>query len=221
MCWWFQLKKQDGTWKYIVFDMLTAHTHTHTHTHITQSSPTPGDPVDCSPPGSSVHGILQARILKWVTISFSRGSPRPRDRTRVSHIGGRHFNLWATREAQKAHDRHIKRALNTGVISVRLVITLQCMEKVPGQPWKKSWRSVRWECGNTLLPYLFYNETLPCSKWTGNACCEHKHKWKWSTALETWVLPLQRATHQTFSTLRTTTGFSSLTSRRTPRISLH
>ena len=46
------------------------------------------DPVDCSLPGSSVHGILQARILEWVTISFSRGSSRPRDRTRVSCIGG-------------------------------------------------------------------------------------------------------------------------------------
>ena len=37
------------------------------------------DPMDCSPPGSSVHGILQARILEWVTISSSRGSFRPRD----------------------------------------------------------------------------------------------------------------------------------------------
>ena len=49
--------------------------------------------------GSSVHGILQARILKWVAISFSRGSSWPRDRTQVSCIAGRHFNLWATREA--------------------------------------------------------------------------------------------------------------------------
>ena len=45
------------------------------------------------------HGILQARILEWVIISFSRGSSRLRDRTRVSCIGGRCFNLWATREA--------------------------------------------------------------------------------------------------------------------------
>ena len=45
-------------------------------------------PVDCSPPGSSVHGILQARILEWVAISFSRGSSRPRDRTCVSYIAG-------------------------------------------------------------------------------------------------------------------------------------
>ena len=57
------------------------------------------DPVDCSPPGSSVHGILQARIVERVAISFSRGSSWPRDRTQVSRIAGRCFNLWATREA--------------------------------------------------------------------------------------------------------------------------
>ena len=66
---------------------------------VTQSCPTLCDPVDCSPSGSSDHGILQATILEWVAISFSRGSSQPRDRTRVSHIGGRRFNLWATREA--------------------------------------------------------------------------------------------------------------------------
>ena len=46
---------------------------------VTQLCPTLCDPVDCSPPGSSVHGILQARILEWVAISFSRGSSQPRD----------------------------------------------------------------------------------------------------------------------------------------------
>ena len=58
-------------------------------------------PVDCSPPSSSIHGILQARILEWVVISFSRGSSWPRDRTQVSHTAGRHFNLCTTREAPK------------------------------------------------------------------------------------------------------------------------
>ena len=58
--------------------------------------PTVCNPLDCSLSGSSVHGILQARILEWVAISFSRGSSRPRDQTRVSHIAGRRFNLWAT-----------------------------------------------------------------------------------------------------------------------------
>ena len=66
-----------------------------------QSCPTLCDPMDCSLPGSSLHGILQARVLEWVAISFSRGSSWPRDRTLVSCIAGRHFNLWATREVFK------------------------------------------------------------------------------------------------------------------------
>ena len=55
-------------------------------------------PMDCSPPGSSVHGILQARIPEWVAIPFSRGSSRPRDQTRVSCIAGRFFIVCATKE---------------------------------------------------------------------------------------------------------------------------
>ena len=66
---------------------------------VAQSCPTLCDPVDCSPPGSSIHGILQASILEWDAISFSRGSSQLRDRTQVSHTAGRHFNLCATREA--------------------------------------------------------------------------------------------------------------------------
>ena len=53
---------------------------------VTQSCPTLFDPVDCGLPGSSVHGILQAQILEWVAIPFSRGSSRPRDGTHVSCI---------------------------------------------------------------------------------------------------------------------------------------
>ena len=64
------------------------------------------DPMDCSPPGSSLHGILQARVLEWVAISFSRGSSQPRDRTQVSHVVGRCFNLWATREARTNPREH-------------------------------------------------------------------------------------------------------------------
>ena len=50
-------------------------------------------PVDSSPPSSSVHGILQANLLEWVAISFSRGSSRSRDQIQFSHIAGRCFNL--------------------------------------------------------------------------------------------------------------------------------
>ena len=65
---------------------------------VAQSCLTLCDPMDCSLPGSSVHGIFQARVLEWVAISFSKGSSQPRDGTRVSHIAGRCFTIWATRE---------------------------------------------------------------------------------------------------------------------------
>ena len=54
-------------------------------------------PMDCSLPGSSVHGIFQARVLEWVTISFSRGYSQRRDRTWVSCAAGRCLTVWATR----------------------------------------------------------------------------------------------------------------------------
>ena len=57
------------------------------------------DPMGCSLPGSSVLGILQARILEWVAIPFSRGSSRSRDQTQVSCIAGGFFTNWAIREA--------------------------------------------------------------------------------------------------------------------------
>ena len=56
--------------------------------------------MDCIPPGSSVHGISQARILEWVAISFPRTSSWPRDRTQVSCIVRKILYHWATREAQ-------------------------------------------------------------------------------------------------------------------------
>ena len=56
------------------------------------------NPMDCSPPGSSVHGILQARILEWAAISFTRGSSWPKDRTQVCYTAGRFFTIWAFRE---------------------------------------------------------------------------------------------------------------------------
>ena len=62
---------------------------------VAQSCPTLCDPMDCSLPGSSVHGIFQARVLEWIAISFSRGSSQPRDWTRVSHIIDRRFTIWA------------------------------------------------------------------------------------------------------------------------------
>ena len=61
---------------------------------VTQSCLTFCDPMDCI-----VHGILQVWMLEWVAVSFSRGSSKPRGWTQVSHIAGRFFTSWATREA--------------------------------------------------------------------------------------------------------------------------
>ena len=66
---------------------------------VAQSCLTLCDPKDCSPPGSSLHGILQARILEWVAIPFSGGSSQPRDQTQVFFTAGGFFTAWATSEA--------------------------------------------------------------------------------------------------------------------------
>ena len=88
-------------------DMTEQLTHTHTiiytkhqapwkvKVRVAQSCPTLCDPMD-----STVHGILQARILEQVAIPFFRGSSWPRDRTHISNTAGRFFTIWATREAQ-------------------------------------------------------------------------------------------------------------------------
>ena len=62
---------------------------------VAQSCPTFCDPMYCSLPGSSIHGILQARILEWGAMTSSRGSFPPRDRTWTSHIAGRFFTVRA------------------------------------------------------------------------------------------------------------------------------
>ena len=65
---------------------------------VSQLSLTLCDPMDCSPPGFSVHWILQARILEWVVVPFSRESSQPRDQTQVSCFAGRFYTIWVTRK---------------------------------------------------------------------------------------------------------------------------
>ena len=72
--------------------------HSESESEVAQSCPTLCDPMDCSLPDSSVHGIFQAIVLEWIAISFSRGSSRPRYWTRVFCIVDRRFTVWATRE---------------------------------------------------------------------------------------------------------------------------
>ena len=76
---------------------------------VTQLCLTLFDPKDHSSQGSSVHGILQARILEWITILFSRGSSQLRDQTWVSCIAGRFFTVWATREAHSINIHSLRK----------------------------------------------------------------------------------------------------------------
>ena len=70
--------------------------------------------MDSSPPGSSIHGILQARILEWVAISFSRISSQSRDWTWVSLIARRIFTDWATRENLERHSSRVQQLAHSG-----------------------------------------------------------------------------------------------------------
>ena len=75
---------------------------------VVQSCPTLGNLMDGSLPGSSVHGILQARILEWVAIPFSRRSSQTKDQTWVSCTAGRSFMVWATKEAHCSSNKPTK-----------------------------------------------------------------------------------------------------------------
>ena len=94
---------------------------------VTQSCPTLCNPIDCSPPGSSIHGIFQARVLEWAAISFSRESSRPRDWTRVSRIVDRHFTVWATREVPGSN---IRKEINIIILKAEFTISILRIFKI-------------------------------------------------------------------------------------------
>ena len=85
---------------------------------VAQSCPTLCNPMDCSPPGSSVHGTLQARILEWLAISSSRGSSQPGDRIQVSCIAGGFFPIRATRQALVGMHAFFPWSLCSGKVAV-------------------------------------------------------------------------------------------------------
>ena len=99
---------------------------------VTQSCPTLCNPMDCSLSGSSVHGIFKARVLEGVVISFSRGSSWLRDRTRISHIAGRCFTFWGTREAC-SFQRWDKLSTTGWLIHPSTDKTQQCLSLTPSR----------------------------------------------------------------------------------------
>ena len=83
------------------------------------------DPMDCNPPGSSVHRILWAKILECAGILFSRGSSWSRKWNRASHIGGRFFTLWATSEALQCIPWYLSSSGSSIPLSVSLKLCLE------------------------------------------------------------------------------------------------
>ena len=98
------------------------------------------DPTDCSPRGSSVHGISQARILQWVAIPFSRGSFWPRDQTSASCMAGRFFTIWETREAQGSQGSRERRSPLRNKLWDILMLRGQKNNEKPGKSTKKRQR---------------------------------------------------------------------------------
>ena len=86
-------------------------------------------PHELSPPGSSVHGILQARVLEWIVIPFFRRSSPPRDQSQVSCIAGRFFAIWATREAQVIWYTHMKNIMQELKVIRRKELHIHALEK--------------------------------------------------------------------------------------------
>ena len=106
---------------------------------VAQSCPTLCDPMDCSLPGSSVHGIFQAIVLEWVAISFSKGSSQPRDRTRVSCIVDRRFTIWATEDT-------------CTLMSTSELFTIA-----------RTWKKPRWPLADEWIRKLWYIYTMEYS----------------------------------------------------------
>ena len=96
---------------------------------VAQSCLTLCNPMDCSPPGSSVHGILQARIVEWVAISYSRGSSQPRERTCISCLAGGFFTI---EPAQKPHlEAHYPRYSLKTILSISEPVSAVTLWKLP------------------------------------------------------------------------------------------
>ena len=110
---------------------------------IVQLCPTLCDPKVYSLPGSSVHGILQARILEWVAKLLCRGSSQPRTGTQSSHIAGRFFTVLATREAQGHFELcliplGIRTRSQAACSSSSAVLHEACVLELPGKSEKSS-----------------------------------------------------------------------------------
>ena len=95
---------------------------------VTQSCLTLGDLMNWGPPGSSTHGIFQARIVNWVAIPFSSGSSQPWDGSWISRIAGRLFVVWATTEKEFVCNALFYKAYRPYIYICKTVVKFTCFE---------------------------------------------------------------------------------------------
>ena len=163
-----------------------------------QSCLTLCDPIDCSPPGSSVHGILQARILEWAAMPSSRGSSRPRDQTCVSYVscivrqvlyhwchqGSQHYTKkmpvpWPT--SYKTRSAHVAFRLcsrSREIVSWFLEAQLQTVWHTYKVPETHSCRQSRLVCGRSAHGWVFLSSLWADGQSKHPGANHSSHIWK-------------------------------------------
>ena len=164
--------------------------------------------MDCSPPGSSIHGIFQARILEWVAIPSSKGTSPPRDRTRVSCTAGRLFTVWATREAPTLMDifisfinrytGHFIYGLSSGSVVKNLPANARDPRDEGFDPWV---RKISGEGNGNPLKYSFLGNPMDggASPWVAKSRVRLPTRQQPSMT-STVLNPLQEFSHLSLST---------------------
>ena len=151
------------------------------HSEVTQSCPILGDPMDCSPPGSSIHGMFQARILEWVAISFSKGTSWPRGSNlrllhcrqmpyRLSHKGS-HRNTLIEYANSRANERlHFHFSLSCFGEGNGNPLQYSCLENPRhGGTWwaavygvAQSWTRLKWLSSSSSMLCLYQRMLFRC-----------------------------------------------------------
>ena len=129
---------------------------------VTQSCPTLCSPINCSPPGSFVHGILQARILEWVALPFARGSSQIKDRTWVSHTESTFFTIWAILESRRSREV-LRWVLLLPLCYFLSQIRQESFHRSKGMNKVSSvsfWLDFLWKCYRTYYLIILFNATL-------------------------------------------------------------
>ena len=156
---------------------------------VAQSCLTLCDPMDCSPPGSSVHGILQARTLGWIAMPSSWGSSQPREWTQVSCIAGRFITIWVTREAHNCWNWRESVSSNSclGMLSlfncIQLSVTLWTTDPRVLCPWNSPGKNTGEGSHSLLQGNLPHPGTEPIS-WV--SCMAGKFLTHWASWEAPW-----------------------------------